>query len=745
MAEPPRLGQTLADSVPFVRRETRPRPGAPNVVVIVLDDLGFAQLGCFGSDIATPHIDRLAGEGLRYNNFHVTAMCSPTRACLLTGRNHHAVGMGYLSNFPMGFPGYTTRIPKSAGTLPRLLRDQGYNTFAVGKWHLGPSHQHTSAGPFDQWPLGMGFERFYGFLGGLTNQWTPDLVRDNSFVDQPYPPDEGYHLTEDLATQAIRYLREQQHAAPGKPFFLYLATGAVHNPFHVPGEWVDRYRHQFDDGWQAWRERTFAQQRDLGVVPPDTTLTERPAWVPAWDALSPDDRHHFAGQMETFAGFLSHTDAHIGRVMDHLERTGLLDNTLVLLLSDNGAAGDGGPRGAWSEGDGRVQARRQYSWGWAWAGNTPLRLWKRYTWLGGVRTPLIVRWPARIPRNDNGQVRGQFVHAIDLMPTILEATAVEAPSVLDGVTQQPIDGRSILATLDDGTGPPSRGTQYFELMGSRAIYHDGWKATTDHVADYGTEPQQLQGSRDFDSDQWSLFHLEEDFSEARDVAGEHPDLIRRLIGLWWHEAGRNNVLPLMDDWAHRTAAMEPATHTVANRYVWSPDHASDAVVRLPASFPAEFQVSADIEVPDRPTPSGTICTFTTDAGGWACYLLDGRLVLTFFVDDSPVRLVASAPIRPGRHALRISCAGTPEASATTAATLDGEQVCASSEISIETMPGPRRAGRLTVGRAYGLPLCNDYRPPFPFTGTIHGLVFELERSAAPADPQQELASALVEE
>jgi arylsulfatase len=735
----------MADSVPSVRREPRPKPGAPNVVIVVLDDLGFAQLGCYGSDIATPHIDRLAREGLRYNNFHVTAMCSPTRACLLTGRNHHAVGMGYLTDFPMGFPGYTARLPRSAGTLPRLLRDQGYNTFAVGKWHLGPSHEHTSAGPFDQWPLGVGFERFYGFLGGLTNQWTPDLVRDNGFVGQPCSPDEGYHLTEDLATQAIRYVQEQQQAAPGKPFFLYLATGAVHSPFHVPGEWVDRYRHCFDGGWQAWRDRTFARQRDLGVVPPGTVLTERPAWVPAWEDLSPDERRHFALQMETFAGFLSHTDAQIGRVMDYLRRTGVLDNTVVLLLSDNGAAGDGGPRGSWPEGDGRFQTRRLYAWSWAWAGNTPLRLWKRYTWLGGVRTPLVVRWPARIPQEDNGLVRAQFVHAIDLMPAVLEATGVEAPDVLDGVTQQPFDGSSILATLDDGTSPPPRRTQYFELMGSRAIYHDGWKATTDHVADYGIEPRLLQGSRNFDSDRWSLFHLDNDFSEAHDVAAQNPDRVRQLISLWWHEAGRGNVLPLMDDWVDRTAAAESAAYAVANRYVWSGDDASDSVVRLPASFPAGFQVSADIEVPHNPAPSCMICTFTADMGGWACYVLDSRLVLTVFVDDSPDRLVASEPIRPGRHELRIICARAPEGRATMAVTLDGEQVCRFSEISIPTKPGPRRAGKLTVGRAHGLPLCDDCRPPFPFTGTIYGLVFQFGTSTAVADPRQELAAAVLGE
>ena len=447
------VGRTVAESRAAQPANPRPPAGAPNVVVVVLDDLGFAQLGCFGSDIATPTIDGLAARGLRFNQFHVTALCSPTRASLLTGQNHHAVGMGFLTDIPMGFPGYDGRIPRSAATLARVLRDAGYATWAVGKWHLAPRWEQTAAGPFERWPLGLGFERYYGFLAGDTNQWTPELVRDNASVAPPRSPAEGYHLTEDLVDEAIRNVRDLRHAAPEKPFFLYLATGAVHAPHQVPPEWIARYRGRFDLGWEAWRERVFARQQELGVVPAGTALTERPPWVDAWRELGADERAVAARLMEVFAGFLEHTDAQLGRLVAYLEREGLLDNTLLCVLSDNGASGEGGPGGLFNEHSfmadrddeiarslarldeiGGPRAYNHYPWGWAWAGNAPFRLWKRFTWLGGVRAPLVVHWPRRIARG--GAVRTQFCHAVDLFPTVLAATGVPRPAQVDGVAQR---------------------------------------------------------------------------------------------------------------------------------------------------------------------------------------------------------------------------------------------------------------------------------------------------------------------
>ena len=390
----------------------------------------------------------------------------------------------------------------------------------------------TSAGPFGWWPLGMGFERFHGFLGGATNQWAPDLVRDNGFVD-PGSPEEGYHLTDDLVSQAMRFVQDQQQASPGRPFFLYMATGAMHSPHQVPAGWSERYEGRFDGGWEAWRADAFARQQVSGLVPPATVLTEQPPWVAAWESLPAADRRVYARQMEVCAGFLSHTDAQIGRVIDFLAAMGVLDNTIVMVLADNGASAEGGPHGMFNHVGpevteaaalagrvdelGGLRAHGHYAWGWAWAGNTPFRLWKRYSWLGGVRVPLIVHWPAGMAQEHVGQVRSQFCHATDLMPTILEATGVAVPDVLDGVSQRPLDGRSLVATINDADVPNTPRTQYFETMGSRAIYVDGWKATTNHVdSTIHAERELIPGSHDFDADEWSLFHLDDDFSEAHD-------------------------------------------------------------------------------------------------------------------------------------------------------------------------------------------------------------------------------------
>ena len=464
------IGRTSADSTPAFDPLPQPPDGAPNVVVIVLDDLGFAQLGCFGGDVDTPVIDALAAGGLRYRSFHVTALCSPTRACVLTGRNHHAVGMGFLTDIPIGYPGYNGRIPRSAAALPRLLRDVGYSTFAVGKWHLTPRWEQSASGPFMRWPLGLGFERYYGFLNGDTNQWTPELVSDNGFVEAPATPEAGYHLTDDLADRAIRFVLDQQQATPGKPFFLYLAPGALHAPHQAPEPWIARFHGRYDEGWEAFRARAFARQQELGMIARAAALPARPEWIPPWSALGGDERRLYARMMEVFAGFLAHTDDAIGRVVGFLRDRGLLDDTLLLLISDNGASAEGGPLGSLNEHRfthdlvddpadliahaaqlGGHRAYNHYAWGWAWAGNTPFRLWKRFAWLGGVRTPLIAHWPKGMAAR--GQVRNQFCHAIDLLPTILDAVGIAPPDEVDGVPQQQIDGASLRPTFDDADAP----------------------------------------------------------------------------------------------------------------------------------------------------------------------------------------------------------------------------------------------------------------------------------------------------
>ncbi|HZP28048.1 MAG TPA: arylsulfatase [Acidimicrobiia bacterium] len=734
----PFLAPTIAASTPGDYPLPRPRPGAPNVVMIVLDDLGFGQLGCFGSGLETPTIDRLAAGGLRYNRFHVTAICSPTRACLLTGRNHHAVGMGFLTDLPMAFPGYTARIPKSAVPLPRILRDAGYNTVAVGKWHLVPGGERGYAGPFDRWPLGFGFERFYGFLQGDTNQWAPNLVRDNHYVDPPRSPADGYHLSEDLADQAVRYVTELHQAAPDRPFFLYFAPGATHSPHHVAPEWVEPYLGRFDGGWERWREDVFARQVELGVVPEGTTLGPRPSWIAEWDSLPAAERGMLARQQEVFAGFLTHTDAQIGRLVSQLERLGVLDDTLVMVLSDNGASAEGGVLGtfnehrftehvpdtaetnaAWNDELGGVRTYPHYSWGWAWAGNTPLRLWKRYTWLGGCRTPLVVHHPNGF--RARGVVRSQFVHAIDLAPTILELAGIAPPAVVDGVTQQPVDGASIGATFDGADAPDPRRVQYFEMLGSRSIYVDGWKATTDHVSRGVMDEERLvEGSRDFAHDRWELFDLTSDFAEAHDVAAEHPDVLRDLQERWIAEAGRNNVFPMVDELISRISAMMPLPNPPGARNAYRPEGGPVPDDSVPRMF-AGVRIAADVTVPSA-GGAGVLCAMGDWNGGFALYVLDGRLVYAVSRAGDPATVASDADLPPGDHLL--GCVYTPGPAPRITLLCDDEVVAEGALPFPLPVVWQHGGTSLFLGEDRGLPVSTDYEVPFRWNGELREVVVE---------------------
>jgi arylsulfatase len=761
MSAPPRpwTGLTPEQSTPGDFALPHPEKGAPNVVLVVLDDTGFAQLGCFGSGIETPHIDRLAANGLRYNRFHVTALCSPTRACLLTGRNPHAVGMGFLADMPTAYPGYTGRIPKSAATMPRLLRDAGYNTFAVGKWHLVPSGERSHAGPFDRWPLGFGFERYYGFLQGDTNQWSPNLVRDNQYVDPPAAPEDGYHLTEDLADTAIRYVQDQKHAAPDRPFFLYFPLGAMHAPHHVAPEWVEPYRGRFDGGWERWREEVFARQVEAGIVPEGTVLSERPSWVQDWDALSDDERRVYARFQEVFAGFLTHTDAQIGRVVSFLEEIGELDNTLVMLVSDNGTSAEGGLTGTFNEHRftlalpdtteenlarldefGGFRSYNHYPWGWAWAGNTPLRLWKRYTWLGGIRTPLIVHWPDGF--SARGEVREQFVHAIDLMPTVLDVCGVVPPVTHDGVTQQPIDGASIKDTFDDAGAPSPRGVQHFEMLGSRSIVYDDWKATTDHVSQGVVDEERLlEGSRDFDTDQWALFNLGDDFAEANDVAEANPEVLARLREVWLVEAARNQVLPLVDGLVARFTAALPAPNPTASRCVYRPTGSPVPDDSVPRLF-GGFRLTAAVDAGDR--PEGVLCAMGDWTNGFAFYVRDGRLVFALNRAGDLRVVRGSAPVPAGAH--RLVCHYLADAGNGPSVTLlHDDDVVASVTLDVGVPMFWQHGGTaLSLGRDRGFPVCDEYAVPFPWNGVLHEVIVEVGHQMPP-DPGVELRVALAAE
>ena len=712
-------------------------PGSPNVVVIVLDDTGFAQLGPFGSDIATPGISRLADEGLRFNRFHVTALCSPTRASLLTGRNHHAVGAGFLVDMPMAFPGYCARIPKSAAPLPRILREAGYNTLAVGKWHLAPRGERTAAGPFDRWPLGFGFERYYGFLHGDANHWTPNLVSDNHYIDAPGKPEDGYHLTEDLADQAIRMVLEQKHSAQHKPFFLYWALGATHAPHHVAPEWAEPYRGKFDDGWDRWRERAFSRQVEDGVVPPGTTLTGRPPWVTGWADLPPDERRMHARAQEVFAGFLTHADEQVGRFLSFLDQIGESENTLVMLLSDNGASAEGGRHGTLNEhrfsarvpdsaednlralGDwGGWRSYNHYSWGWAWAGNTPLRLWKRYTWLGGTRTPLIIRWPRGI--SARGEVRGQFCHAVDIAPTLLDACGLHQPGAIDGVPQDPFDGASLTAAFDDAGAAAPRSTQYFEMLGSRSIVHNGWKATTDHVSKGVADEEELMtGSRNFQADHWALFRPG-DFSEAEDVSAEHPEVVLALEEIWLDEAGRNHVFPLSEGLTDRLKSVIPPEYPPGPRRIFYPG-APVPDEALP-SLAGGFTIEVRTEVPAGET-EGMLCALGDWNGGFALYVMDSRLAFCFCPASQSFTTTSDERLPAGARVLGVTCRPQQNGVSFTL-TCDGDAIgSATADI---TIPAAFQHGgtHLCIGHDDRFPVTDAYRPPFPWGTPIQCVVIE---------------------
>jgi arylsulfatase A-like enzyme len=727
--------------------DPKPPPGSPNVVAIVLDDTGFAHLGRFGSDIATPNMDRLADGGLRYNRFHVTSLCSPTRAAFLTGRNHHAVGMGFLADIPLAYPGYTARIAKSAGTLARVLRDAGYSTLAVGKWHLTPRFQRSAAGPFDLWPLGLGFERYYGFLQGDTNHWAPNLVRDNQYVDPPAGPAAGYHLTEDLSATARRYVLDQQHAAPGKPFFLYFALGAMHAPHHVAPEWVAPYRGRFDHGWDAWRREIFDRQQSLGVVPEGTILTERPSWVAAWDEVPADQRRMHTRQQEVFAGFLTHTDAQIGALIDLLAEIGQLENTIVLLFSDNGASAEGGQYGSVNEHRfsapireslvdnqaalddwGGPRTYNHYSWAWAWAGNTPHRLWKRYTWLGGTRTPLIVHWPAGI--RARGEVRSQFAHAIDLAPTVLDAIGLEWPESVDGVPQQSVDGASLRSTFDDASAAAGRPTQYFEMLGSRSIYHKGWKATTDHISMGVPDEEELAiGSREFADDRWELFDLNTDFSESTDLSGDHTDVVRELEALWFAEASRNQVLPVDDTFLKRIGALIPPAYSGEPPRVFLPGGGPVADESVPFLF-AGFHITAEVTVPSAGA-QGVLFALGDWNGGFALVAVDGHLVFCFSRAGELLEVTADEPVPVGEQLLGV--VGATSGIAGSFILLHGDRAVGRLEYD-GVLPFALQHGGagLRLGYDAGLPVTDRYAPPFRWTGELRRVVFSTPQ--IPATP-----------
>ena len=721
----------------------RPPAGTPNLLVILFDDVGFSDFGCYGSAIRTPHIDALAQRGLRYSGFHTTAMCSTTRAALLTGRNHHSVGMGCLANFDSGYPGYRGKIAREAGTLAEMLRPQGFRNYMLGKWHVTPLTQSGPTGPFDGWPLGRGFDRFYGFMDAETDQYAPELVRDNSHVDPPGDFASGYHLTADLVDQAIRMLAEHAADAATTPWLTWLAFGACHAPHQAPAELIRRYDAEFAHGWDIERERRLQRQKALGLVPQNTALPPRNDGVVAWDGLGADERRVFTRLQAAYAAMLDHADQHIGRLIGWLEQSGQLDNTLVLVLSDNGASQEGGPLGMVNamgpynfkpepmaeklkriDDIGGPDTHSNFPQGWAMASNTPLRRYKQNTHGGGIRDPLVISWPQGIAAR--GELRTNFCHAVDLVPTLLELLKLEPPAVVQGVAQMPIEGESFAASLHDAAAPPRRQPQYFEMFGHRGLWHDGWKAVAFHPS--GTP---------FDDDRWELYHLDRDFAEVHDLAAAEPAKLQSLIALWWAEAEAHQVLPLDDRFGPRFVESARRYHGPRQRFVFHP-----GVGHIPSDVAPDVRgrgYRIDVEVLLDAGAQGVLIAHGDATSGYSLFVRNGRLVHDMNIGGQHHVIESDRPLPQGHCVLSyVVQAGplvpVPPPPAPKQAMLpawrsgtlliDGEAAG-----TLKTQAGFNNFiswSGLDVGRDRSSPVSTLYEAPFEFSGRLKRITVTLD-------------------
>jgi arylsulfatase A-like enzyme len=750
-AFPGRMGRTFGKSEPAWPSPVRAKEGAPNVIYIVLDDTGFGHLGCFGGLINTPNLDKLAANGLRYSNMHTTALCSPSRSCMLTGRNHHSNAMACITEGSEGFPGSNGAIPFENGFLSEILQQQGYGTYCIGKWHLTPAEQVSAAGPYDRWPLGRGFERYFGFLGGDTSQYYPDLVYDNHQVEPEKTPEEGYHLSEDLADKAIQFICDSKQLAPDKPFFLYWASGANHAPHHAPKEWADKYKGKFDEGWDAAREKVFARQKELGIIPKNTVLSRHDPDVQDWGKLSADERKLYARMMEVFAGFCEHVDHHIGRIVTFLENAKLLENTLIMVISDNGASSEGGPTGSTNEMKffnnvpddlqqnlaaiddlGGPKYFNHYAWGWTHAGNTPFRRWKRETYRGGVSDPFIVHWPKGIKAK--GEIRTQYAHCIDMLPTVLDALDIEPPAEIRGVTQSPIQGVSFAHTFDDAKVESKHNTQYFEMFAHRSLYHEGWRAVcpfpgtsfTEAKASFGQLELTEDKLRELDATGWELYNLDEDPAETKDLAQAERARLIEMIGLWYIEAGKYNVLPLDSRGTARFADARPELTKERKTYVYFPGTQSvpeNVAVRV---LNRAHSFVADVEIP-KGGAEGVIVSHGGNAGGYSFFIKDKKLHHAHnYVGAEEFHVESTEEVPEGRVELGFEFEPTGKPDIAKGKGVPGKaQLYINKKLVGEaeyayTVPLLLSLGEgLTVGRDPASAVSSLYQPPFAFTGTIY--------------------------
>ncbi|MEM7324143.1 MAG: arylsulfatase [Actinomycetota bacterium] len=737
------IGRTLADSKPHFAEPPHPGDDAPNVMIVLLDDTGFAQFGCYGSDIDTPNVDALAAGGMQFTNFHVTPLCSPTRAALLTGRSQHAVGMRGVSNWRTGFPHQLGHITNSAATIAEVLNAEGYATFCAGKWHLAPTSDISAAGPFDQWPLARGFDRYYGFLEGETDQFHPELVRDNTHIDPPATPDEGYHISEDLVDQLLQMINDSKGVRPDRPFFAYLPFGATHAPHQAPQAYLDKYRGRYDEGWDVVRRRWYERQRELGVIADDTELAPRNPGVEAWDDLPETHRRLACRLQEAFAAFLDHTDDQIGRMIDGLREMGELDNTIVVVLADNGASQEGGPFGVMHEMKffngilespddavariddiGGPHSHTNYPWGWAQCGNSPFRWYKQNTHEGGVHVPMIMHWPAGFGAETAGTKRHQFINVSDITPTIYELLGVTAPESFRGVDQLPVTGHSFVSVLDDATAPATNTLQYFENAGSRALIaqRDGtwWKAVTKHN----------QGD-DFETEPWELYNLSADPSECRDLAAAEPDRLTELTDLWWSEAERHGVLPLDDRTIQLFAAnlSDHSPHRLDRRYVYRPPMTSIPAQPSPSLGGRSFDLTARVTA--APGDEGVLWATGTMNSGCSIFVQNGRLVVDYNAFDDHVIVESDIEVPAGEVTFGLHLERDSRTTGWVEVSINGE-ACGRAAIPFY-MRMVSSVGS-SIGQDHGSPVSGRYSAPFRYSGTLHEVVIQLpQRRSDSAD------------
>ena len=741
------IGTTYKDSKPDKIAVINPPKGAPNVLMILIDDSGFGQWGTFGGQTPTPNLDRLAKSGISFLRFHTTALCSPTRAALLTGRNHHSVGMGNITELADAYPGYSGQIPKTAAMFPEILRQNGYTTEYIGKNHQIADWETSLAGPYDRWPSLQGFDHFYGFIGGETNQWQPPLFRDTTPVEMEIPNGrEGhYTLNDSLADEVIKYIHNQKSVTPDRPFFIYYAPGATHAPHHVPKEWIDKFKGQFDQGWDKYREEAYQRQLKLGVIPPDTKLTPRPAEIPAWDSLTPDQKRVASRLMETFAAYTAQTDYEVGRVLDALDETGITKDTLVLWeIGDNGASLEGTLYGAFNEFTGLAGVPEDPAYlikhideiggptsynhipvGWAWACNTPFQWGKQVaSHFGGTRNPLIISWPGHI--SDPGGKRLQFHHVIDIAPTILEAAGIQQPTEVNGVRQKPIEGISMMYSFKDPTAAEQRHIQYFEMFGNRALYKDGWIAVCRH----GRVPWVNVGSADFDKDTWELYDVSKDFSEANNIAAQNPDKLKELQADFMTEAKKYNVLPLDDRFIERgDPRLRPSLIEGRTQFLYY-----SGAAHIPESSVADtsnksFTMTATIDVPKTGGSDGVIVAKGGVAGGYTLFIKQGKPRFEYnWYTQERYKIASSASVTPGKNVIKVDFkydgGGIGKGGLVTLYLNDkkvGEGRVEKTEV----------AGRFSADETFDTgfdsasPVSADYKSPFSFPGTVNKVEIDI--------------------